>query len=76
MGSQVGNEEVKREILELNTRVGVDVSHYHVHIADDEVLVSQEACVNLNEEIDRISSTQCKDAQVTTNFVDVVPPSE
>jgi hypothetical protein len=76
MGSQVGNEEVKRGTLKLNTCVGVDVSHYYVHIADGEVLASQEEGVNSNEEGYWISSTQCKDAQVTTNFIDVVPPLE
>lgn len=76
----VHNLETKRlkgETLELNTRVGVDVSHYYVHVVGNKVLASHEEGVNLNEEEgDQISSTQCKDAQVIMDFVDVVAPLE
>lgn len=50
------------------------MSHYYVHVVGDEVLTSHEEGVNLNEEGDHISSTQCKDAQVITDVVDVVAP--
>lgn len=73
MGAQVGNEEVKGETLELYNRVGVDVSYYYVHIVVDEVFASQEDYVISNEEDrNRISNTQCEDAQILTNFVVVL----
>lgn len=66
-------KRLKGKTLELYNRVGVDVSYYYVHIAVDEVLASQEDYVISNEEDrNRISNTQCEDAQILTNFVVVL----